>query len=181
MLEPHVTPFHTPRDSQCRCGQTMEAGMDEADDASTLSPKSPAEALEVSRVHHWISGQQHQLHQDSELLVQLTSIYPIGKAARGARSFTFGNNFGEGGSSAGDAQEEVFSVAPRRAYHDESCPCYEDIPMPVYQEVDPITVSSLGEFAGGEPGIAITLTDGNPMGRQEANSRHRRSPAFGIE
>ena len=108
-------------------------------------------ASDVSRVHHWVSGQQQQYQnvnpvptRPSEALVQLTSIYPIGKPPkRASGSYTFGNEssiWGDVGSEHG--REDYASLAQRpRMLHDGNCPCYDDTLVPVYQEVDPNSIS----------------------------------------
>ena len=105
-------------------------------------------ASDVSRVHHWVSGQQQQYENvnpaPSEFLVQFTSVYPIGKPPnRSSGSYTFGSEssvWGDVGSVYG--REDYASHAQRpRMLHDGNCPCYDDTLVPVYQEVDPNPVS----------------------------------------
>jgi len=108
-------------------------------------------ASDVSRVHHWVSGQQQQYQNINptparrpEPLAQFTSIYPIGEPPkRASGSYTFGGEssiWGDVGSAHG--REDNASLAQRpRMLHDGNCPCYDDTLVPVYQEVDPNPIS----------------------------------------
>lgn len=150
MLDPQASGNHdyirSPQEQKCQC-----ASMD-TDPAIRINGE-PTRS-DISRVQHWVSGQQQQYHdrnpapaRPSEFLVQFTSMYPIGKSTnRGSGSHTFGGR-GDGASStvedAGSIQGDNYVSFPPRGVnrHDENCPCYADVPVPVYQEVDPNPVS----------------------------------------
>jgi len=102
-------------------------------------------ASDVSRVQHWVTGQQQQYQEipahPSEFLVPYTSVYPIRKPPkRVSGSCTFGGRSsicGDGRSVYGH-EESYDSRAQRpRMLHDGNCPCYDDTLVPVYQEVYP--------------------------------------------
>ncbi|KAF8461688.1 hypothetical protein BDZ91DRAFT_369667 [Kalaharituber pfeilii] len=138
-----ITPLA--RGPKCLCLQRNPSG-------SAGQGLESYDATEVSRVQNWISVQQQYLsppathvrpHESTGLHLPITSIYPIREShtegSGGPRSLTFGD-VGER-----DEAESLVSITPMRArgyrQHDENCPCYNDIPAPVYQEVDPNPVS----------------------------------------
>lgn len=150
LLEPQACgnwdlPLFTPlqdqsptREKGCQC---LSRGPDVRMTGNFVAP-------DISRVHHWVSGQQQQYQEvyprSPEFLAQFTSIYPIGKPLeRVPGGYTFGGESSTGGDVGGVYGREDYAsrVQRPRVLHDENCPCYDDTLVPVYQEVDPNPVS----------------------------------------